>query len=556
MIKGLTENYKVDHIKQSLEDEISADVDNSNESILSISLYQRIAGETDDRGRFLRLLADCKTQGKKAKLEAFKIYKIASYDTDSNIALTIDLSYINLEGSSATLDFTGNPAQTSIYVTATKVPPYFNNHVGQIKNLFIDGKSSGTARNNSTALRIDSSVNGSGVAHVDLNKINIRGFAVGIKYCNHAYLIRHTSVDIFDCDTCLLMPSGYSDYGEGISFYGCTFYNAGTAVNIQNPSGEFHFFGCSFDYNSLEFDINSSVAMLSQCHIEGSCRIKVSGNGGTLQINNSRFIFQNTSAYAPFNVSTDCEGIYIKDSYIDGGLFNTVGKYDIVTNGGKVKIEGSKSYNIYTGFFTNYLNENSLNFSPKHLDAEVFSYTDNEIYNTLSAKNINITRDTTVFESGTFSTKITKQFGSYSSSGCYLFVKLQPNTKRVSYRLRWKSNINIPTNTIDFYILWADCLRGKKIVTTTTINKTGTGGTDKHTHTYGKDIYLTDFAKTQDLGHIGQWVSLNNTWSSFDPGAIQSTRPSWANYFVIALGLDLLAGPGNIYIDKLEVYEF
>lgn len=555
MINNLTYNCKVNHTKQNLADEISADADNSDESTLLISSYPIITGETDDRGRFLRLLADCKTQGKKAKLEAFKIYKIASYDTTSNIALTIDLSYINLDGNSATLDFTGNPAQTSIYVTATKVPPYFNNHVGQIKNLFIDGKSSGTVRNNSTAININSSVDGSGVAHIDLSKINIRGFATGIKYCNHAYLIRHTSVDIFDCDICLFMPSGYSDYGENISFYGCTFYNAGTAVKIQNPAGELNFFGCSFDYNSLEFDINSSVAMLSQCHIEGSCKMNISGSGGTLEISNSRLAFQNTSPYAPFNVSTDCEGIYIKDCYIDGGLFNTTGKYNIVTGGGVVKLQGSKSYNIYTGFFTNYLNENNLNFSPKHLDAEVFSYTDNEIYNVLSAKNISVIKDTTVFESGTFSTKITKQFGAYSSSGCYLFVKLQHNTRRVSYRLRWKSNINIPTNTIDFYTIWADALRGQKVITTTTIDKTGTGATDNHIHTYGEDIYLSYFAKTQDLGHMGMWISLNTSWSTFAPGAIQSVRPNWANYFVIGLNLNLMPA-GSIYIDKLEVYEF
>lgn len=556
MIKGLTKNHQVNHTEQNSSDEISADIYNSDESTLSISSYPRMTGETDDRGRFLRLLADCKAQGKKAKLEAFKIYKITSYDTSSNISLTIDLSYINLEGNSATLDFTGNSAQTSIYVTATRVPPYFNNHVGEIKNLFIDGKSSGNVRNNSTALNIDSSVNGSGVAHINLTKLNIRGFSTGIKYCNHAYLIRHTSVDIFDCDTCIIMPSGYSDYGESISFYGCTFYNSGTAVNLQNPSGEFHFFGCSFDYNSLEFDINSSVTMLSQCHIEGSCRMKISGSGGTLQINNSRLVFQDTSTYAPFNVSTNCEGVYIKDSYIDGGLFNNTGKYDIVTGGGIVKIEGSKSYNIYTGFFTNYLNENSLNLSPKHVDAEVFSYTDNEIYNTLSAKNISVTKDTSVFESGAFSTKITKQFGAYSSSGCYLLVKLQPNTKRVSFRLRWKSNISILTNTIDFYTMWADALRGQKIITTTTINKTGPGSTDNHTHTYGKDIYLTNFAKTQELSHLGPWISINTDWSTFAPGGVQSVRPSWANYFVIALNLAILNGPGSIYIDRLEVHEF
>lgn len=530
----------------NLTDEVAADTVNSIENFLSISLYPRIPGENDDRGRFLRLLADCKTQNKKAKLESYKIYKITSYDTSSKIALTIDLSYINLEGNSATLDFTGNPAHTSIYVTATKIPPYFNNHIGEIKNLFIDGKSSGTVRSSSTALTIDSSVNGSGVAHIDLTKLNIKGFSVGIKYCNHAYLIRHNSLDIFDCTTCLLMPSGYIDYGENISFYGCTFYNSGTAVTIQYPSGEFDFFGCSFDYNSLDFYINSSVVMLSQCHIEGDCRMNVSGSGAILQINNSRIVFQNTFAYAPFNVSTDCEGISIKDCYIDGGLFNTTGKYDIITGGGKVKIEGSKSYNVYTGFFHNFLNENSLNFSPKHVDAEVFSYINNEIYNVLSAKNINITKDTDVFESGSFSTKITKQFGAYSPSGCYIFVKLQPNTKRVSYRLRWKSDINIPINIIDFYTMWADAIRSKKIVTANTNN---------HSQVHIKDIYLTQLTKTEDLGHIGMWVSLNNSWSTFDPGAIQSIRPNWANYFVIGLNLNIMPA-GSIYIDKLEVYEF
>jgi hypothetical protein len=521
---------------------------------LFASSYPRITGEADDRGRLQRLFDDCKAQNKIASLESFTKYTITSYNTIKNRALEIDLSYISVEGNGSTLDFTGNPAQDSLYITASKTPAYYQNHIGKVSNLFLEGKSTGTNRNNSNAICFDTLINNSAIAHIDLEKINIHGFATGIAYKNHAYLIRHYSLDIVDCTKHLYLPSGYTDAGENITFYGCTFYNGGTAVTIGNSNGDFAFFGCSFDYNSQEFDISSSLVLLSQCHIEGDIE-KVSGNGGTLQISESRLIYHNTSSYTPFDVSTDCKGIFIKNCYIDGGTFNGTGKYDMVANGGTVKIEGSKGYGIYVDFFTNYLNTNSMNFSPKNLDTEVYSYLDGAIFNTLKAKNITITRDTSVFESGTFSTKFYKTYGAYSASGFYIFVKLQSNTRRANYRIRWKSDIAIPANAMSINLMWASCARRQNMITTTTIDATSTGGSDKHTHTFAEDIYLTQLSQTQSIVDIGQWVSLSNNWSTFS-GIIQSIKPSWANYLVFKVDLNVVSGSPSIYIDKLEVYEF
>jgi hypothetical protein len=507
------------------------------ENTLLISSYPRIAGETDDRGRFLRLLADCKTQGKKAKLEAFKTYKITTCDITTKIALIIDLSYIDLDGNSSTIDFSGNTGTIGLYVTASKTPPYFHNHIGLIKNLMIDGKGKVSTRSNMSGIVFDSSINGTGVAHIDINKLNVKGFNIGIEYRNHAYLIRHNSVDIFDCNTCVSMPDKYVDYGENLIFDKCTLYNSELAVNCAFPSGEMFFNHCSFDYNAVTFNILSSVVHCNLCHIEGKNIFQLKGTGASLQIDNSRLVYMDTSNYKPFNVSPECSGVHIKDSYINGGMFNKNGKTDIIDGGGRVFIEGSYDYNNFGGFFSNFLNEASASYPFKMIDSEIFNSQPARIINILDSGNINISKDNTVFETGSYSYKINKKIVMGIDEGVNIVFKLRPNTTHISYRIRWKSDVSIPTNFIDCWHNFVYVGKQKNLITNN-----------------GKKILLSNIIDTSDRLHIGSWVSINGTWNTFI-GFVPVIKPLNSNAFKLTMNLKQMR-VGNIWIDKIEVYEF
>lgn len=79
--------------------------------------------------------------------------------------------------------------------------------------------------------------------------------------------------------------------GENYHFYGCTFYDgqnvAGTATAVRtSPLGnsDMYFYGCSFDYNNIEFDHGGGVVNLFGCHVEDRSgtnpMIKLTSTGG------------------------------------------------------------------------------------------------------------------------------------------------------------------------------------------------------------------------------------------------------------------------------------
>ena len=131
------------------------------------------------------------------------------------------------------------------------------------------------------------------LSHINIERCNIFGFNIGIDYGDNAYLIRHLSVDIYDCNTCLYSDGTGSDYGENWSYSGCAFYNSSKIVDVTGSGHDMFFQACSFDYSTYIFyNISIVSVFLSQCHIEYNHTVEdsffsVSGNEGYLSINNS-----------------------------------------------------------------------------------------------------------------------------------------------------------------------------------------------------------------------------------------------------------------------------
>jgi hypothetical protein len=202
-------------------------------------------------------------------------------------AITVDVAINTLAGDGITtiLDFSTTSDVNCISFVGSVAPPYSQNGNG-LFGLYLKGN------NKQTALNIDNTLSGA-VSHIVLERLNISGFNVGIYYGNNAYLIRHRSLDIFNCTTCLYSDGTKTDYGENWYYDGCAFYNSTNIADITGGGHDLYFTGCSFDYSTYIFKkVNVASIFLNQCHIEYTHTAQdslctVSGNEGYLSIRDS-----------------------------------------------------------------------------------------------------------------------------------------------------------------------------------------------------------------------------------------------------------------------------
>lgn len=107
-------------------------------------------------------------------------------------------------------------------------------------------------------------------AHVNISNIVVSGFAVGIKFLSHSYLIRFSEANLFNCGLLISSPPGNIDAGENITFISCTLFNCESIVDVFDT--DINFIACSLDYFD-QFAVrcagNSRIAMTG-CHIEST----------------------------------------------------------------------------------------------------------------------------------------------------------------------------------------------------------------------------------------------------------------------------------------------
>lgn len=88
------------------------------------------------------------------------------------------------------------------------------------------------------------------MGNLTIGYFNIQEFRRGISFQTNAYIIKVMNSVIARCNMAGVdQPTGFSNYGENISLFGCTIgVSSGPAVHIQNGDGGFHLYGCSLDY--------------------------------------------------------------------------------------------------------------------------------------------------------------------------------------------------------------------------------------------------------------------------------------------------------------------
>ena len=510
VVKQLTEWLHDGTLSDIITEEVLAGIDSMlndikdklDSSVVYIQDYPKLTSDSSDSERIQRAIEDAQLLGKVVKLEN-KNYQCLR-------PLQLDISKTSLDGNGATLDFSN--MDTTLFsgclkVIATDVPPYRQNHKAFIKNLEMIGNRQGL-----NGIILEHNQAGVGVAHIDLDKLNIQNCKDGIVTGEHAYLIRMNSVDIFNCEICLHITFK-SDSGENIILTGCALYNSTLAVKNENPNSSVHLTNTSIDYNIKTLEVIRGNLHLTGCHLEGNLVFDIQNELTTIV--GSCLIFLNPDlSVMPFQIGGTLQ---IENSFISGGLFG--GPYQMIKSGnGQLIMRNNQGYDI-TDFFIQFYKDNH-----ELLDMIAYGEGDTERVSQWSVRNCVITQDTEVKETGNFSYKIYKQFGAGSNSGFNLIIPF--NTNRQSVRLRMKAL----AQTNPYVSISYGQINDVKI-----------------------NVTQAPLKRRQAIG--GLEISIGTEWEWINLVTSSMDKPDWADCLYLEFNLFYCFEP-TIYLDRVNVNEF
>lgn len=91
---------------------------------------------------------------------------------------------------------------------------------------------------------------------------------IGLNYTKNAYILTHNHLSLSNCNLCVRMLEGYSNYGERIVFNDTTLCNSVMLVEMSNREGAFYFNNCSFDYSNQFIKCTGGNIYINSSHLE------------------------------------------------------------------------------------------------------------------------------------------------------------------------------------------------------------------------------------------------------------------------------------------------
>ena len=490
-----------DLISQAILDDIKGKLESR---VVYLQDYKKLQSDDSDSERLQRAIEQAQSLGKVVKLEN-KTYQCLK-------PLQLDISKTSLDGNGATLDFSAMDTKLfsgCLKVIATDNPPYHQNHKAFIKDLELNGNRRGL-----NGVILGHNQDGVGVAHLDLDKLNIQNCKDGIVTGKHTYLIRMNSVDIFNCEICLHIKHE-DDSGENIALTGCTLYNSSLAVKNENPNSSVHLTNTSLDYNIKTLEIIRGNLHLTGCHLEGNLVFDIQNDLTTIV--GSHLIFLNPNlTVMPFQIGGTLQ---LENSFISGGTFG--GVHQMVKSGnGNLIMRNNQGYDI-TDLFAQFYKDNH-----ELLDMIAYGIEDegSPRVSQWNVKNCVITQDTSVKESGNFSYKIVKQYGNGSNSAFHLIIPF--NTNRQSVRLRMKAKALVTSTLRISYAKMNDV----KI-----------------------NVVQAPVKRTQEIGAVP--TTIGTDWGWINLVSSSMTKPEWADCLYLEFNLFDCYEP-TIYLDRINVNEY
>ena len=454
----------------------------------------------------------------------------------------IDITYASIvgEGGNVVIDAQGIPDAAGNYFM--RIFNSKKSDINNLANIFTVKQQGitviGPGRNSNVAFNV---FQGSGFMTLGTTA---QEFGIGDVYQQNAYIIKHIGRAIQRCVNHVWMPSGYSNYGEGIGYVSCLLStSAGVGVRNDNPNGAIRLIDCSLDYMGRIAVTNGGRIEFSECHIEvnnasnkltgipfetaSSERAEIIVDGGEIL---GYVAPLPESVPTIFRCGANTNGIKLTDV----NLMNLVlpaGNYEIndgtgpfitrgvttIGGGGNTLVPMLKSDRQNTLSDPLYTRPTIMDWYITQDMAEIKSRT--------AGYNLNLTVSADTSISGTKSMKVVKSFGVGSLSEIKLRVKAAPGSLS-QYALYLKGAALTGQIFVEFYY-----------ATTQYQNQYGTPIT-------GRDEQVGP-TRTIDAATLADWVRV-------DQQLLRSYTPEWAEFMVIKITLSGMSA-GSLYVDKVKV---
>jgi len=522
IIEGILEALKGGAVEQSIDD------------------FPRVTPESDDTGRLKRAIKSIVDSGVRGVLNLKGKKLVISSRVD------IDVSYVSLNGGGAIISAAALTSGTALYITGTKLEnniPALAQATGFLANFSLEGDTTASRGKVGTVGIEMNSATGAGPSNIKFYNMGAHHFETDITFKNHAYIIDFFGCNFSKAKVGIHTPSGFTDYGERMTFVGCTIANCDTLVKGENPDGSLHFTGCSFDYPTGKFfEINGTQAFLHGCHIEGAgdkvgaAPITLSGNGATFIMNGGKFMFNSTTpGYANvFNIQASTSEEKGGGVYLDGVfLFNlnpTTGF--LATGSGHISVKNWFSYDTSQNYaFLSAARNNLIDggFEMASIVDNWFIFQDAAaVTDKFTGTNIALSLATDQFKAGTKSLKVAKTAVGGSPAQFALAVP-------VSGANRYGASINykkVGTGTGNIYadMRWAVVENNASGLPTIKYNSASIS------------------AKTITFASADvNWT--NTIWSP------KLRKPAWATHMIITFNISNLSNGTTFYIDDCLVNE-
>ncbi|HDS8976637.1 TPA: hypothetical protein QHR34_002628 [Raoultella ornithinolytica] len=454
----------------------------------------------------------------------------------------IDITYASIvgEGGNVVIDAQGIPDAAGNYFM--RIFNSKKSDINNLANIFTVKQQGltviGPGRNSNVAFNV---FQGSGFMTLGTTA---QEFGIGDVYQQNAYIIKHIGRAIQRCVNHVWMPSGYSNYGEGIGYVSCLLStSAGVGVRNDNPNGAIRLIDCSLDYMGRIAVTNGGRIEFSECHIEvnnasnkltgipfetaSSERAEIIVDGGEILGNVAPLP---ESVPTIFRCGANTNGIKLTDVNLMK-LVLPAGNYEIndgagpfitrgvttIGGGGNTLVPMLKSDRQNTLSDPLYTRPTIMDWYITQDMAEIKSRT--------AGYNLNLTVSADTSISGTKSMKVVKSFGVGSLSEIKLRVKAAPGSLS-QYALYLKGAALTGQIFVEFYY-----------ATTQYQNQYGTPIT-------GRDEQVGP-TRTIDAATLADWVRV-------DQQLLRSYTPDWAEFMVIKITLSGMSA-GSLYVDKVKV---
>lgn len=454
--------------------------------------------------------------------------------------ITINVSKVMIEGNNAVFNFSGMATGTAVVLTGNGSGSPYQQTYGGMNGVELIGAGSGTT---TIGLKYYSAAE-AGPSHTSHRGLNIHAFGTGVSFENNAYVLNFYGCDFWLNGTAIDMPSGKTNYGERITFHGCTIFNNVTlGVQINNSNGAFHFNGCSLDYNTKQVSVLAGKVFLTDCHVEASdyaaTPITIANSNGATFVMRGGWLLVTSAIPNSMSSIINCATTANQGG---GALFDGVYMNNLQTTTGYFA-EGVGTVKIKNYFSTNTSNNPQLlssaanklsdggfetTFGATYATDNWFIFADGAaITDRLNGTNIDAAQSNTYARSGTYSLKLTKNTAAGNVAAYMLAVPVSPGD-----RAACKFYVKRPgteAGAVTFSLGYGSFINNAS----------------------GIPIALRAATHASDSTTLAGGAAVD--WTSIAEGEPTERAPEWATHYYINIVMTAVVGSASIYIDDVEV---